>query len=58
MEKRLSIYYNQIGKDSIINGKYAVVNNTYEPLSTTIYRGDGSSFNLEMNPNEIIWYQI
>ena len=40
------------------NGKYAVVNNTYEPLSTTIYRGDGSSFNLDMKPNDIIWYQI
>ena len=40
------------------NGKYAVVNNTYEPLSTTIYRGDGSSFDLDMKPNDIIWYQI
>ena len=35
------------------NGKFCVVNNTYEPQKTTIYRGDGSSFELEMAPNEI-----
>ncbi|MCD8157150.1 MAG: 1,3-beta-galactosyl-N-acetylhexosamine phosphorylase, partial [Clostridiales bacterium] len=26
------------------NGKYCVVNNTYEPQDTTVYRGDGSSY--------------
>ena len=26
------------------NGKYCVVNNTYEPQDTTVYTGDGSSF--------------
>lgn len=40
------------------NGKYCVVNNTYEPQSTTIYRGDGSSFDVDMEANEIIWYEI
>ncbi len=40
------------------NGKYCVVNNTYEPQSTTVYTGDGSSFTLELEANEIRWYQI
>ena len=40
------------------NGKYCVVNNTYEPQSTTIYRGDGSSFTLDLAANEIRWYEI
>ena len=40
------------------NGKYCVVNNTYEPQSTTVYRGDGSSFPLELEANEIRWFQI
>ena len=40
------------------NGKYCVVNNTYEPQDTTIYRGDGSSFDLHMEANEIKWYEI
>lgn len=40
------------------NGKYCVVNNTYEPQTTTIYRGDGSKFDLNLDANEIIWYEI
>ena len=40
------------------NGKYCVVNNTYEPQDTVVYRGDGSSFRLHMEANEIKWYQI
>ena len=40
------------------NGKYCVVNNTYEPQTTTIYRGDGTSFELSMGSNEIKWYEI
>ena len=39
------------------NGKYCVVNNTYAPQSTTVYRGDGSSFRLDMDANEIRWYE-
>ena len=40
------------------NGKYCVVNNTYEPQDTTVYVGDGSSFDLHLEANEIKWYQI
>ena len=40
------------------NEKYCVVNNTYEPQSTTVYRGDGSNFHLDLKANEILWYEI
>lgn len=40
------------------NGKYCVVNNTYEPQSTIVYKGDGTSFELHMEANEIKWYEI
>lgn len=40
------------------NGKYCVVNNTYEPQSTMVYRGDGSSFELSLDANEIRWYEL
>ena len=40
------------------NGKYCVVNNTYEPQDTTVYKGDGSSFDLHLDANEIRWYEI
>ena len=40
------------------NGKYCVVNNTYEPQDTVVYTGDGSSFALHLDANEIIWYEI
>ena len=40
------------------NGKYCAVNNTYEPQSTTVYKGDGASFPLELAANEIRWYEI
>ena len=40
------------------NGKYCVVNNTYEPQDTTVYLGDGTSFDLRLEANEIKWYQI
>ena len=40
------------------NGKYCVVNNTYVPQQTTVYRGDGSSFELRLGANEIRWYEI
>ncbi len=39
-------------------GRYCVVNNTYQPQSTTVWRGDGSGFPLELGPNEIRWYGI
>ena len=40
------------------NGKYCVVNNTYEPQSTRVYRGDGTGFDVELEANEIRWYEI
>lgn len=42
----------------VANGKYCVVNNTYEEQDTVVYKGDGSSFPLHMEANEIIWYTI
>lgn len=40
------------------NGKYCVVNNTYEPQDTTVYTTDGSSFALHLDANEIKWYEV
>ena len=40
------------------NGKYCVVNNTYEPQDTTVYTIGGSSFALHLDANEIKWYEI
>lgn len=40
------------------NGKYCVVNNTYEPQETIVYKGDEESFRLALAANEIKWYEI
>ena len=40
------------------NGKYAVVNNTYEPQRTNVYRGSGESEELQLAANEIRWFTI
>ncbi len=40
------------------NGKFCVVNNTYEAQSTVIYKGDGAQFNLDLKANEIKWFDI
>ena len=53
-----STNYNAEVHAYVKNGKYCVVNNTYEPLDTTVYTGDGTSFNLHLEANEIKWYQI
>ena len=53
-----STNYNAEVHAYVKNGKYCVVNNTYEPLDTTVYTGDGASFNLHLEANEIKWYQI
>ena len=42
----------------VANGKYCVVNNTYAPQETTVFRGDGSSFPLSLEANEIRWFDI
>ncbi len=40
------------------NGKFCVVNNTYEPQETVVYKGDGTSFPLKLDANQIRWYEI
>ena len=40
------------------NGKYCVVNNTYEPQETVVYKGNKESFKLALEANEIKWYEI
>lgn len=39
------------------NGKYCVVNNTYEPQDTRVYT-DTAQFDLHLEANEIKWYEI
>ena len=58
LHRWFSTNYNVEVHAYVENGKFCVVNNTYEPQSTTVYRGDGSSFDLDMEANEIIWYEI
>ncbi len=58
LHRWFSTNYNVEVHAYVENGKFCVVNNTYEPQSTTVYRGDGSSFDLDMDANEIIWYEI
>ena len=40
------------------NGKYCVVNNTYEPQDTTVFTTDGNHFDIHMEANEIRWYEL
>ena len=42
----------------VSSGKYCVVNNTCERQETTIWTGDGGSFETALAPNEIRWYEI
>ena len=58
LHKWFSTNYNVEVHAYVKNGKYCVVNNTYEPQDTTVYVGDGSGFDLHLEPNEIKWYQI
>ena len=58
LNKWFSTNYNVEVHAYVKNGKYCVVNNTYEPQNTTVYRGDGSSFELSLDANQIIWYNI
>ncbi len=41
----------------VANGKYCVVNNTYEPQDTVVYT-DSGAFPLHLQANEIRWYEI
>ncbi len=58
LEKWFSSNYNVEVHAYVANGKYCVVNNTYEPQDTVVYKGDGTSFSLHLDANEIIWYEI
>lgn len=37
---------------------FCVVNNTYEPQKTTIYKGDGSNFEVELDECDIQWFEM
>ena len=38
--------------------QYCVVNNTYEPQDTQVYRGDGHVFELHLDESEIRWFDV
>ena len=57
LHKWYSSNYNVEVHAFVANGKYCVVNNTYEPQDTVVYT-DGSSFELHLEANEIKWYTI
>ncbi len=60
-EERLKTWYSDnVNVDIhafVKNNKFCAVNNTYEPQSTVVYKGDGSSFPLSLAANEIKWYE-
>lgn len=58
LKKWFSTNYNVEVHAYVKNGKYCVVNNTYEPQDTTVYCGDGTSFDVHMEANAIHWYEI
>lgn len=39
------------------NGKYCVVNNTYEPQSTRVHTQKGQAFDVQLAANEIRWFE-
>ena len=57
LHKWFSSNYNVEVHAFVKNGKYCVVNNTYEPQDTTVYT-DSGSFELHLQANEIRWYSI
>ena len=57
LHKWYSTNYNVEVHAFVANGKYCVVNNTYVPQDTTIYT-DNSSFELNLDANEIRWYNL
>jgi 1,3-beta-galactosyl-N-acetylhexosamine phosphorylase len=40
------------------NGKYCVVNNTYEPQDTVVHTENGHHFPLHLEANQILWYNL
>lgn len=57
LHKWYSTNYNVEVHAYVKNGKYCVVNNTYEQQVTTVYKGDGSSEQITLAPNQILWYE-
>ena len=57
LHKWFSSNYNVEVHAFVANGKYCVVNNTYEPQDTVVYTDTGS-FGLHLEANEIRWYEI
>ena len=57
LNKWFSTNYNVEVHAFVANGKYCVVNNTYEPQDTVVYTDNGS-FELHLDANEIRWYNI
>ena len=57
LNKWFSTNYNVEVHAFVKNGKYCVVNNTYEPQHTTVFTDTGS-FPLDLAANEIKWYEI
>ncbi len=57
LHKWFSTNYNVEVHAFVENGKYCVVNNTYEPQDTVVYT-DRDSFPLHLEANEIRWYSI
>ena len=55
LKKWFSSNYNVEVHAFTANGKYCVVNNTYEPQDTVVYT-DKDSFDLHLEANEIRWY--
>ena len=58
LHKWFSSNYNVEVHAYVKNGKYCVVNNTYEPQDTTVYTTGGNHFDLHLEANEIKWYEI
>lgn len=58
LERWYSVNYRVEVHAYVENGRFCVVNNAHEAQSTTVFRGDGSSFPLELPPGGIRWYSI
>ncbi|MGN1347734.1 MAG: lacto-N-biose phosphorylase central domain-containing protein, partial [Acutalibacteraceae bacterium] len=58
LKRWYSTNYNVEVHAYVKNGKYCVVNNTYEPQDTVVYLGDGTKTELHLEANEIKWFQI
>ncbi len=57
LRKWFSENYNAEVHAYATNGKYCVVNNTYEPQDTVVYT-ETQSFPLHLQANEIRWYEL